>query len=99
VQHSALARRVAASSLAPVAAFPVRLTAVARLVGDTVEFVAGPVARRQPIGLPIVDTGFTAEHERAELATAEQLLAPDAVALSTKTFCWPELQQWRCRPG
>jgi hypothetical protein len=67
---------------------------IEHVVGDTLDFLAGPVAGRQPIDLLVVDTGFTAEHERAELAAAEQLLAPDAVVLSTKTYCWPELQRW-----
>ncbi|MGW5433714.1 class I SAM-dependent methyltransferase [Streptomyces sp. NPDC004059] len=67
---------------------------VESVVGDSLEFLAGPVARRQPIDLLFVDTGYTAEHERAELAAATPLLAPNAVVLATKTYCWRELARW-----
>jgi len=67
---------------------------VEHVVGDSLEFLGGPVARRQPIDLLFVDTGYTAEHERAELAAATPLLAPGAVVLATKTYCWTELPRW-----
>lgn len=69
------------------------------VVGDSLDFLAGPAARRQPIDLFVTDTGFTAEHERAELAAAAPLLAPDALVLATKSYCWPELQDWSERQG
>lgn len=72
---------------------------VEHVVSDSLEFLAGPVARRQPIDLLFVDTGFTPEHERAELAAAVPLLAPDAVVLATKSYCWPELQRWAEQQG
>ncbi|MFG2824432.1 class I SAM-dependent methyltransferase [Kitasatospora sp. NPDC048365] len=67
---------------------------VEHVVGDSLEFLAGPVARRQPIDLLFVDTGWTPEHERAELAAATPLLAPGAVVLATKSYCWTELAGW-----
>ena len=69
------------------------------VVGDSLDFLAGPVARRQPIDLFITDTGFTAERERAELEAVEPLLAPGAVVLATKAYCWPELQHWADEQG
>jgi hypothetical protein len=67
---------------------------VEHVVGDSLDFLAGPVARRQPIDLLFVDTGYTPEHERAELAAATPLLAPHAVVLATKTYMWRELSRW-----
>jgi predicted O-methyltransferase YrrM len=67
---------------------------VEHVVGDSLDFLAGPVARRQPIDLLFVDTGYTPEHERAELAAVTPLLAPHAVVLATKTYMWRELSRW-----
>ncbi|WBO64906.1 class I SAM-dependent methyltransferase [Streptomyces camelliae] len=67
---------------------------VEHVVGDSLEFLAGPVARQQPIDLFFVDTGHTPEHERAELLAGAPLLAPHAVVVATKTYCWPELSRW-----
>jgi len=72
---------------------------VEHVVGDSLDFLAGPVVRRQPIDLFLTDTGFTPERERAELAAAAPLLAPGAVVLATKTYCWPELQRWAEEQG
>jgi len=67
---------------------------IEHVVGDSVEFLAGPVARRQPIDLLIVDSSHTPENDRAELDAATPLLAPDAVVLATKAYCWRELPCW-----
>ncbi|MFD9129978.1 CmcI family methyltransferase [Kitasatospora sp. NPDC059571] len=67
---------------------------IEHVTGDSLDFLAGPVARRRPIDLLLVDTGHTPEHERAELDAATPLLAPGAVVLATKSYCWPELQRW-----
>lgn len=67
---------------------------VEHVVGDSLAFLAGPVVSRQPIDLFLADTGYTPEHERAELAAATPLLAPHAVVLATKTYCWTELSRW-----
>ncbi|MER7957766.1 class I SAM-dependent methyltransferase [Streptomyces sp. NPDC096030] len=67
---------------------------IEHVVGDSLEFLASPVVRSRPIDLLFVDTGYTPEHERAELAAATPLLAPGAVVVATKTYCWPELSRW-----
>ncbi|WP_431677319.1 class I SAM-dependent methyltransferase [Kitasatospora sp. KL5] len=67
---------------------------VDHVIGDSLEFLAGPVVRQHPIDLLFVDTGWTPEHERAELAAATPLLSPGAVVLATKTYCWSELPRW-----
>jgi len=72
---------------------------VDHVVGDSLEFLAGPVARRHPIDLLVVDTGYTPEHERAELTAATPLLAPGAVVLATKAYCWSELSRWAEEQG
>ncbi|MGW5463799.1 class I SAM-dependent methyltransferase [Streptomyces sp. NPDC003996] len=67
---------------------------VEHVVGDSLEFLAGPVAGRQPIDLFVVDTDHTPELERAELAAGTPLLAPHAVVVATKTYCWSGLPRW-----
>ena len=67
---------------------------VEHVIGDSLDFLGGPVAGRQPIDLFITDTGLSAERERDELAMAASMLAPEGVVLATKTNCWPELQLW-----
>ncbi|GAA0671056.1 class I SAM-dependent methyltransferase [Kitasatospora atroaurantiaca] len=72
---------------------------VDHVVSDSLEFLAGPAVRQDPIDLLFADTGHTAEHERAELAAATPLLSPGAVVLATKAYCWPELSRWAEEQG
>lgn len=72
---------------------------VEHVVGDSLDFLTGPVAKREPIDLLIVDTGLNPERERAELAAATPLLAPGAVALATKSYCWSEMSRWAEQQG
>ncbi|WP_037607219.1 class I SAM-dependent methyltransferase [Streptacidiphilus rugosus] len=67
---------------------------VRHTVGDSLSFLNGLAERQQPIDLLVVDTGYTAEHERAELAAATPLLADHAVVIATKSYCWQELSGW-----
>jgi len=66
---------------------------VERTIGDSLEFLAGPIVRQRPIDLFFADTGYTPEHERAELAAAAPLLSPHALVLATKSYCWTELSR------
>jgi hypothetical protein len=72
---------------------------IEHVVSDSLKFLASPQARQAPIDLLFVDTGYTAEHERAELVAAGPLLSADAVVVATKTYCWPELQRWSEEQG
>jgi hypothetical protein len=47
----------------------------------------------------VVDTGYTPEHERAELVAATPLLAENAVVIATKSYCWQELARWSEEQG
>jgi hypothetical protein len=67
---------------------------IEHVVSDSLDFLMSPVVRRRPIDLLFVDTAYSPEHERAELATATPLLSPGAVVLATKTYCWTELSRW-----
>ncbi|NUU20410.1 MAG: class I SAM-dependent methyltransferase [Streptomycetaceae bacterium] len=68
-------------------------------VGDSVAFLAAPLARRAPIDLMISDTAYTQPHELAELDAVAPLLAPGAVVLATRCDMWRTLPQWAERQG
>lgn len=67
---------------------------VDRCIGDSVEFLAGPVARQAPIDLFISDTAFSQAHEHAELTAALPLMASRAVAVATRCDNWWVLPRW-----
>ncbi|MCF2529266.1 class I SAM-dependent methyltransferase [Yinghuangia soli] len=72
---------------------------VDHVVGDSLEFLAGPVARQMPVDLFISDTAFTQDHELAELTAARPLLSPRAVVVATRCNMWWTLPRWADAQG
>lgn len=72
---------------------------VEHVVGSSLEFLAGPVARRHPVDLFVQDTAVSDEHETAELVAAAPLLAPGAVVLATMSHQWWAMPRWAEQTG
>ncbi|MGW0884290.1 class I SAM-dependent methyltransferase [Streptomyces sp. NPDC002671] len=64
------------------------------VIGDSARALAAPEVQERGIDLLAMETHFTPEHERAELAAAAPALTDRAVIVSTRSHTSPVLASW-----